>query len=76
MGDNIDKNDKASPQRHDHHRGQSLHHFHGLLCGTESISHCFQMLPQPKQKLTRVSLIPSVTDVEAIKEEIAVLVSR
>ena len=75
VGDNIDKNVKASHQRHEL-KGQSLHHFHGYavkdrinLSGVSDEAPAFRT-PDP------ALLLPTTQDVSSLKEEFCVLVSR
>ena len=75
VGDNVDKNVKASFQRHEI-KSQSLHYFHCYAVrdrvSTDSFSDLTPVtcVPDPAQ------LLPSLEDLECVRQEMSVLLSR
>ena len=75
VGDNVDKNIKPSYQRHEH-RGQSLHHFHSYVVKDRTVISSYSdatpdfCIPDPQK------FLPSPEDVECLKKEMAILLSR
>lgn len=75
VGDNVDKNVKASFQRHEI-KSQSLHYFHCYAVRdrvpTDSFSDLTPVtcVPDPAQ------LLPSLEDLECVRQEMSVLLSR
>ena len=75
VGDNVDKNVRPSLQR-DENRGQSLHHFHAYgvkdRVPTASLSDLAPAACTPDPD----TLLPSPEDVECLKKEMSILLSR
>ena len=75
MGDNIDKNVKPRFQRHEK-QGQSFHFFHGYAVKDRvdlselSDKPPVYTIPEPSV------LIPSLTDLTSVKEELTILIAR
>lgn len=77
VGDNWDKTVHASFQRSDDNRARSLHHFH-LYAVKDRVdwSSLSDSQPPLPENIDFGSLLPSQSDIAAIKEEVAVLLSR
>lgn len=77
VGDNVDKTVHASFQRSDDNTTRSLHHFH-LYAVKDRVdfSSLSDSPPPPPESIDYESLLPSESDIAAIKEEMAVLLSR
>ena len=76
VGDNVDKTIRASFQRSDDHTTRSLHYFHAYAVKDRiNFSTLPDSQPQPC-KFDLESLLPSQSDIEVIKTEMATLLSR
>ena len=77
VGDNWDKGMKASFQRHDTHKNASVHYYHSYAVRDRvDLSTCSDVPPDIPANTTADSLLPTENDIERIKEDYAVLVSR
>lgn len=77
VGDNIDKTVHASFQRSDDDTARSLHHFHMYAVKDRVDLSMLSDSPPPfPTKIDVECLLPSESDIDAITEEISVLLSR
>ena len=76
VGDNIDKNVQPSFQRQGHHRVQSLHHFHGYAVRDRVDLSKYSNTQPPFVTPDPSVLLPSVSDLSSLKDELVVLISR
>ncbi len=75
VGDNVDKNVKPSLQRHEM-KGQSLHHFHCYGVKDRVPASRLSDLKPVDCTPDPTKLLPSLEDVECVKKEMSVLLSR
>ena len=73
--DKIDKNVKRSFERHEH-RGQSLHYVHGYAVKCRISRSGLSNKPPNNDTPDTKLMIPSVSDVKALKNDCITLVSR
>lgn len=76
VGDNIDKNIQPSFQRQGEHSVQSLHYFHGYAVRDRVNLTTYSDDIPPFITPDPSILLPSVTDLSLLKEELTVLISR
>lgn len=75
VGDNIDKNIKPRFQRHEH-TGQSLHYFHSYAVKDRLDLSKFSDAPPSSSSLDAEQFLLSTSDINLLKEEFAILISR
>lgn len=75
VGDNVDKNVKPSLQRFEK-RGQSLHHFHSFGVRDRIPAASLPDIPPKTSAPDPAKFLPSAVDVECVKKEMSILLSR
>ena len=75
VGDNVDKNVKPSLQQYEL-KGQSLHHFHAFATRDWVSTSSLSDVPPAVCTPTAEKLLPSPEDIEFIKNDMTILISR
>ena len=75
VGDNIDKNIKPRYQRQDQ-RAKSFHYFHGYAIKDRVNFSRISDIPPPYTVPEPSVLIPSLSDLESLKEDLKILTAR
>jgi len=74
--DNIDKNVKPSFERHEH-KGQSLHYVHGYAVKCRVSRFGLSKKPITSNNTLDINLmLPSISDLQSLKDDCVILVTR